>query len=81
MAVVDGKRGTRLNTCVQIGIVQSNKSDVDFGCTGGTPEVRRGRLSKWKFTTSCASVSYNLVFAWTQTLHWNPAHLCLLAIL
>ena len=59
----------------------NQKSDVDFGCMGGKPEVRRGRLSKWKFTTSCASVSYNLVFAWTQTLHWNPAHLCLLAIL
>lgn len=31
--------------CIQIGIAHSVKSDVDFGCTGGKPEVRRGRLN------------------------------------
>lgn len=30
--------------CIQIGIAHSIESDVDFGCTGGKPEVWRGRL-------------------------------------
>ena len=42
----------------QIGIVQSIESDVDFGCTGGKPEVRRGRLKVEVHDFIDVSVSY-----------------------
>jgi hypothetical protein len=69
VVVVDGKRGALLNLwSIQIGIAQSIKSDVDFGCTGGK---FGGEDSKWKFTTSCFHVSYVLVFAYLERRNYS----------
>ena len=45
--------------CIQIGIAQSIKSDVDFGAES---QKFGGEDSKGKFTTSCVDISYNHVF-------------------
>jgi hypothetical protein len=59
--------------CIRIGSAQSMKSDVDSGSFVARAESQKfgGEDSKWKFTTSCANISYNLAFAQTQNLFRN----------